>query len=180
MDYTVIKEGDLFVLTDRHGDITGDDENGHGLYTKDTRFLNRMELWIDGEKPALLSSSADKSYFASIRLMKDQKDQGAIEIHRERFIYAGVLYERVSLTNFFPETAAFEFSMAFDGDFQDMFIVRKYRTGEVGQIAGTETGNRHLSIRYQGADNILRETLIQWDQNETKADERGNVHFSMT
>ncbi len=111
MEYSVIKEGDLFFLTDKNGELTENNENGYGLYTKDTRFLSRMELFVDGEKPSLLSSSANRSYFASIRLMKDRKDEGAIEIHRERFIYDGVLYERVSLTNFFPQAVSFNFSL---------------------------------------------------------------------
>ncbi|ALS20411.1 amylo-alpha-1,6-glucosidase [Paenibacillus naphthalenovorans] len=180
MEYSVIKEGDLFFLTDKNGELTENNEKGYGLYTKDTRFLSRMELFVDGEKPSLLSSSANRSYFASIRLMKDRKDEGAIEIHRERFIYDGVLYERVSLTNFFPQAVSFDFSAAFDADFQDMFIVRKYRTGEVGKIIGKVTGERTLSIRYQGADDMLRETCIRWDQNESEVDADGIVHYSMT
>ncbi|MBP1154125.1 MULTISPECIES: amylo-alpha-1,6-glucosidase [unclassified Paenibacillus] len=180
MEYRVVKEGDLFFLTDKNGDITENNENGYGLYTKDTRFLSRMEVFLDGEKPSLLSSSADRSYFASIRLMKDKKDEGSIEIHRERFIYDGVLYERMSLTNFFPKTTAFDFSAAFDADFQDMFIVRKYRTGEVGEIVGRDVGERNMSIRYQGADDILRETRILWDQNENQVDADGNVRFSLS
>ncbi len=39
MDYRVIKEGGLFLLTDKNGDITGNNEIGHGLYMKDTRFF---------------------------------------------------------------------------------------------------------------------------------------------
>ncbi|KIL34206.1 amylo-alpha-1,6-glucosidase [Cohnella kolymensis] len=181
MDYRVIKEGDLFFLTDVNGDINGNDDAGHGLYTKDTRFLSRMELFIDGEKPTLLASNADKSYFASIRLMKVSKDEGAIEILRERYIYDGILYERVSLTNYFPRAVSCDFAAAFDADFQDMFIVRKYRTGDVGEIIGREIGERGMSIRYQGKDDILRETQIEWDWQEgTKAGADGCVHFAVS
>ncbi|CAM3002642.1 amylo-alpha-1,6-glucosidase [Paenibacillus sediminis] len=180
MEYRVIKEGDLFLLSQTNGDITGNNEGGHGLYTKDTRFLSRMEIFVDGEKPTLLSSTANRSYVASFRLMKDRKDEGAIEIHRERFIVDGVLYERMTLTNFFPKSVQFDFSASFDADFQDMFIVRKYRTGEVGQMIGREKIDRGLSIRYQGADDIVRETRIQWDQNESKLDDSGTVHFNLS
>lgn len=38
MEYRVIKEGDLFFLTGLDGDIAQGNEQGHGLYTKDTRF----------------------------------------------------------------------------------------------------------------------------------------------
>ncbi|GGG04065.1 amylo-alpha-1,6-glucosidase [Paenibacillus abyssi] len=180
MDYRVIKEGDIFLLTEPNGDITENNEAGHGLYTKDTRFLSRLELLIDGEKPSVLSSNADKSYFASIRLMKVRQDEGAIELLRERFIYQGVLYERITLTNFFPDSRTFDFSAGFDADFQDMFLVRKYRTGETGEITGREAGERQLSIRYQGKDDIVRETVIEWNQDESGIDPQGIVHFTMT
>lgn len=180
MDYRVIKEGDLFFLTDLNGDINGNDDAGHGLYTKDTRFLSRMELFIDGEKPTLLASKADKSYVATIRLMKVSKDEGAIETVRERFIYKGILYERVSLRNFFPRAVSCDFAAAFDSDFQDMFIVRKYRTGDVGEIVARDIGERGMSIRYQGKDDILRETHIEWDWPEAaKAGPDGFMHFAI-
>lgn len=179
MDYRVIKEGELFFLTDLNGDIAGNDDAGHGLYTKDTRFLSRMELYVDGEKPALLASDADKSHFVSIRLMKVRKDEGAIEIVRERYIYDGILYERVSLTNFFPQSAKFDLSAGFDADFQDMFIVRKYRSGVVGEIVGRDNGPLGMSIRYKGKDDIPRETHIAWDGQNAKAGPDGLIHFTV-
>ncbi|WP_027091589.1 amylo-alpha-1,6-glucosidase [Cohnella thermotolerans] len=181
MDYRVIKEGDLFFLTDLHGDVTGNDEAGHGLYAQDTRYLSRMELRIDGEKPSLLGSDGSKSYFASIRSMKASKDEGAIEMLRERFIYGGILYERVSLTNYFPRSVRFDFAAAFNADFQDMFIVRKYRTGDVGAIVGRDIGPKGMSIRYSGKDGIERETRIAWDWPEAaKAGADGCFHFAVS
>ena len=177
MDYCVIKEGDVFYLTDKGGDIAAEHDGGYGLYTKDTRFLSRMEVYIDGEKPALLSSASDKSYFASIRTMKERKDEGAIELQRERFIYDGVLYERMTVTNYFPKVAACELAVSFDADFQDMFLVRKYRTGEVGRIIGRETGERHAAIRYEGADGMMRETVVQWDREAGRVEEDGTISF---
>ncbi|TFE27160.1 amylo-alpha-1,6-glucosidase [Cohnella luojiensis] len=179
MNYTVIKEGGLFFLTDTNGDIAGDDQKGHGLYKNDTRYLSRMELFINGDKPTLLSSEANRSYYASIRLMKVSPDEGAIEMVRERYIYDGMLHEKVSLTNYFLNRTRFDFSVSFDADFQDMFIVRKYRTGEVGQVLGRKTSERGLSIQYKGKDDIVRETHIAWDAPESKADTEGNVHFTL-
>jgi hypothetical protein len=43
MEYRVIKENDLFLLTDLAGDIPEGQTQGFGLYAKDTRFLSRME-----------------------------------------------------------------------------------------------------------------------------------------
>ncbi|WP_274361943.1 amylo-alpha-1,6-glucosidase [Paenibacillus thermotolerans] len=181
MDYLVIKEGNLFLLTDPDGDIRPDSDEGHGLYMEDTRFLSKMELRVDGEKPSMLASEADKGYFAAIRMMRERKDEGAIEVLRERFIHAGVLYERVSLTNYFPAEAALECTARFDADFQDMFLVRKYRTGEVGAISGRESGAQRLSVRYEGKDGIERRIDIGWDRQGAETDDdAGLIRFRLT
>ncbi|WP_426452817.1 glycogen debranching N-terminal domain-containing protein [Paenibacillus sp. S-38] len=178
MDYRVIKEGDLFFLTALNGD-TGDGETGQGLYTQDTRFLSRMEVRIDGERPELLSSEADRSYAASFRLMRASKDEGAVELSRERFIYAGGLYERLAVTNYYPKAREVRLSVRFDADFQDMFIVRKYRAGEVGHITDRSADSRSLSIRYDGKDGITRETHVQWDVPADTAGPDGRIGFSI-
>lgn len=178
MDYNVIKEGDLFLVTEKNGDILFNNNSGYGLYTKDTRFLSRMEFFVNGEKPTLLSSEADKSYLGTIHLMQDKKDVGAIELVRNRFINQGVLYERVSLINYFPKNIKIDFSAIFDADFQDMFIVRGFRTGEVGQKLATEYQKQKMVINYRGVDQLNRQTRINWDQPETSINEEGQVSFS--
>ncbi|MDF9843382.1 MULTISPECIES: amylo-alpha-1,6-glucosidase [unclassified Paenibacillus] len=180
MDYRVIKEGDLFLLSGRDGDIEAYNEQGYGLYTQDTRFLSRMELRIDGEKPVLLSSNTDRSYIASFRLIKEKKDEGAIELHRERFIYDGVLYERCMFTNHFPHAAEFVFSAVFDADFSDMFLVRKYRSGKVGRIEETQVTADSLTLAYRGADEISRKTIISWDAADAKTSASGEIQVPFT
>ena len=51
MEYRVIKENDLFLLTDERGNITENHQYGLGLYAKDTRFLNKLNIKINGEDP---------------------------------------------------------------------------------------------------------------------------------
>jgi len=46
MDYRVIKENDLFLLTDPAGNINENHQYGLGLYMKDTRFLSKFHLKI--------------------------------------------------------------------------------------------------------------------------------------
>jgi len=180
VDYSVIKEGDLFLLTEKNGDIYVDNQSGYGLYTKDTRFLSRMELFIDGERPALLSTNAEKGYLASIHLMRDKKDEGAIELVRDRFIYQGVLYERVSIVNYFLEPISFKFSAIFDADFQDMFIVRKFRSGKVGEKLKKIFGQQKMVFSYIGFDNIKRGTEIAWSEPEFHIEENGDLVFAIS
>ncbi|CAM4421826.1 MAG: glycogen debranching N-terminal domain-containing protein [Paenibacillus macerans] len=180
MEYRVIKEGDLFLLTDLSGDIAPGNEQGHGLYSQDTRFLSRMELRIDGEKPAVLSSAGDKSYVANFRLMKDVKDEGAIEVKRDCFIYDGILYVRIAITNYFVHDSRFGLSVAFGADFQDMFLVRKYRGGEVGFMEEPVIGDGEIMLGYVGADRERRQARITWDAQGGAVHRDGTVSFPLS
>ncbi len=124
MDYRVIKENDLFLLTDQMGNITKNHQYGLGLYTKDTRFLSGLNIKINGEDPILLASDADENYMATIRLTNPHIEneenlilwRESIEILRERFIYDGVLYETIKLKNYFPKRVDFTITVHIQGE----------------------------------------------------------------
>ncbi|MCA0756902.1 amylo-alpha-1,6-glucosidase [Paenibacillus sp. N4] len=174
----VIKEGDLFCLTGPGGDMSGDSDSGYGLYAQDTRFLNELELEVNGERPQLLSANQDRSWFTKLRLMNQTKDEGAMEIVRERYIYAGSLHERITVTNYYPDARPAEIAMKFGADFQDMFLVRKYRTGEVGYILLADYSPEGITLQYSGKDDVRRFLHIQWDSEPVEVSENGKARFS--
>ena len=187
MDYRVIKENDLFFMTDKDGDIPSDNSSGYGLYTRDTRFLSRLETRINGKKPLLLSSAADENYIAVIRLTNPHMEEDgevilwreSVELLRKRFIYQGALYESMRLTNFSPQAARFAYSAQFDSDFMDMFVVRGFESGSLGQRVGTTVQPRQLTFAYEGADQVRRETRISWNLQEARVGEGGSVEFQL-
>jgi glycogen debranching enzyme len=170
MDYRVIKENDLFLLTDLSGDISGDN-HGQGLYTKDTRFLSRFVLTINGKQPDMLSSEADENYISRIVLTNPKIEKGngillwpqSVELERTRFIYKDVLYETVRATNFNPNPESFDITLRFDADFRDMFIVRGFQDGEVGRKAGIHRNADGFEIGYDGKDNLHRKLIVEWE-----------------
>ncbi|EGL16249.1 MULTISPECIES: amylo-alpha-1,6-glucosidase [unclassified Paenibacillus] len=183
MDYRVIKENNLFLITDVNGDINP--ETGNGLYTSDTRFLSRFEIGINGEKPILLSSVADENYIAVIRLTNPHMERDgelilwreSVEIERKRFIYDGSLYETFRITSYYPKAVEFVFSVAMDADFTDMFVVRGFQYGEIGHKTGDSFSSNGRVIKYRGADNVDRETRIRWQGPVHTVDGDGRVHF---
>lgn len=74
-----IKDDDLFFVTDTLGNISGcglgDGNPSMGLFCSDTRFLNRLELQIDGHSPVLLSSTADKGFSLSVLCTNPRIDE---------------------------------------------------------------------------------------------------------
>jgi len=187
LDYRVIKENDLFLMTDRNGDIPENDVSGQGLYTKDTRFISRMEIRINGQKPILLSSAADENYISTIRLTNPHMEEKgelilwreSVEIERTRFIYDGALYETFKLTSYYPKAVRFDFSVLLDADFADMFVVRGFQHGDLGRKTAEQSGQRERVIGYLGADDVRRETKIKWDTNESRISETGALHFDV-
>ncbi|MFB9279377.1 glycogen debranching N-terminal domain-containing protein [Cohnella cellulosilytica] len=172
MEYRVIKENDLFLLTDRGGDITGQ-EYGHGLYTKDTRFLSKLTLKINGLRPVVLASGADQNYISQIVLTNPAVEvsgeaaeaalpRETVELKRVRFIYQGVLYESVTIANYNPAPASFRVSLELDADFKDMFAVRGFITGELGRKTGIEPIGDGLKMSYLGVDHVSRNLRIEW------------------
>jgi glycogen debranching enzyme len=185
MDYRVIKENDLFLLTDTNGNITENHPYGLGLYTKDTRFLSKLDLKINGEDPILLASDAAENYMAKILLTNPHMEKDgelilwreSVEIERTRFIYDDVLYESIKLKNYFPKPVQFGLSLHVDVDFADMFIVRGFQNGDIGSRTGQAVEDKSFTFNYLGADQIQRSTVISWDKEEKSVDENGNVYF---
>lgn len=186
MDYRVIKENDLFLLTDQAGNITENHQYGLGLYMKDTRFLSKFHLKINGTDPVLLSSSADENLLATILLTNPHMEKEgelslwreSVEIERKRFIYEGIFYEKIKLKSYFPKKIAFTLSIQADVDFNDMFIVRGFQTGNVGKRTGQIKGESSLIYTYEGSDDIKRSTRISWDKKASHVYEQGEVMFS--
>lgn len=187
MDYRVIKNNDLFLTTDRLGDIAGP-ETTNGLYMKDTRFLSRFELGINGRRPVLLSSAADENYVATFRLTNEHMTEDgrlvlwreSLEILRERFIYGDVLYENVSLTNYSTKPIAFKLSVAFGADFADMFLVRGFQPSDrLGQVVGREAGSHGWRSEYRGADGIAKAVSVGWSLEAETASESGEAAFAI-
>lgn len=187
MDYRVIKNNDLFLMTDKNGDIAGQ-ETPNGLYMKDTRFLSRFELSVEGRRPVLLSSAADENYVATFRLTNEHMAENgelilwreSVEIVRERFIYGDVLYESVSLTNFSTRDANFALTLGIDADFKDMFLVRGFQPADrLGKVARREAGPSHWRAEYEGADGIAKAVTVRWDLEAATASESGDLSFAI-
>lgn len=195
MNYRVIKENDLFLLTDLAGDIVpppeGEGEGqqaGYGLYRSDTRFLSRMELLVNGRKPIVLSSEADQNYVSETVLTNPHMEEDgrlilwreSVELRRTRFIYGDVLYDKLTMTNFSPGPLAFDVTLRFEADFTDMFVVRGFMDGKLGSPERPQAEAGELRFGYEGADGIRRALRIRWDDPDATASEDGTIRLAVS
>ncbi|MDA0866501.1 MAG: amylo-alpha-1,6-glucosidase, partial [Cyanobacteria bacterium] len=192
-----LKDNGLFLITDTLGNISGclDDQvnTSLGLFCRDTRFLSRLELQVEGLPPILLSSTAQRGFTLSALCANPEIAGGAnrrairaetIGIQRDLVLQGGV-FEELTLTNYSTESVAFEVSLSFDADFADLFEIR----GKVRPHTGTMLRPIHLAqeaaepipvfddglnggqggrltLAYQGVDQLLMESRIQFYQRQ--------------
>lgn len=179
MPVRVIKEDDTFLLTDERGDIPAGSPGGLGLYTRDTRFLSRFELRVNGALPLVLQSEADRNYAARILLLNPPETSGgphglardSVTLERVRAICRGVLYERLTVANHHRSGQVVEVVYHVDADFADMFVVRGFRGARTGSVTGQVRDARELRIRYRGADGLERETRVRFSEPATGWDD---------
>src|SRR5262245_8360007 len=89
----VLKDGDLFFLTEPDGSVPLDGEHGLGLYYHDCRFLNGYELKLGNTKPNTLASNAAVGFRGTIELTNpDLKSKNGKLINQET---VGIKWERL-------------------------------------------------------------------------------------
>jgi glycogen debranching enzyme len=178
-----LKDDDLFLITDTLGNISGclRDETiaSLGLFCRDTRFLSRLELQIEGRSPILLSSNADSGFALSVLCtnpnIRDIRAE-TISIQREIALNGG-LFEEITIHNYNTHPVSFEMSISFDADFADLFEIRgfgrEHRGGLLRRVQperqDSDPHNWHLAsspeeltLAYQGLDDAILESHLQF------------------
>jgi glycogen debranching enzyme len=173
----VINHIDTFCIFDRLGNIHPKRKNSNGIFYKDTRYLNRLELEINKRRPLLLSSSikSDNEVLSVDLTNPDLPDcnmkENNIHIARRQFIRNGVYHEAIHLTNFGEQDCTVELSISFDADFSDIFQIRGMeRHVNVPEVKRHNTGNK-IIFEYTGLDHLKRTTEIIFESHDCSIDE---------
>src|SRR6266513_4212952 len=94
----VIKNGNLFFLSEPDGTVPLARGHGFGLYYQDCRFLNGYELTISGRKPEVLIHTAEAGFMATLGLSNPDLNfngqvvaKHAIEMRWDRVVSADEL-----------------------------------------------------------------------------------------
>jgi glycogen debranching enzyme len=185
-DRVLIKQNDVFIVTDASGDVRGDNQEGYGLYRADTRYLSGYELRISGRPPILLSSSVDRAYVATFQLVNPTLvdatgpiPRQTLSLRRTRFVHRG-FHERIGIKNVSGRAVDVELELRFEADFKDIFEVRRYitrsRRGVRRPPQPTEGG---LSYQYDGTDRVRRRTEIVFHPMPEIEDNRATFHLHL-
>ncbi|HEY2803236.1 MAG TPA: amylo-alpha-1,6-glucosidase [Actinomycetota bacterium] len=174
-----VKEGDVFLYSDREGNLEEGDNEGLGLYASDTRFLSRFRMRVSGRDPVLLSSSSERAYMSHVDLTNPDLfvdgtvavPQQTLNIRRIRAI-KGRLFERARIKNYnaFPVELDLEFTFA--ADFADIFEVRGMTSEARGTLEPTEIDASSIRFRYLGLDRVRRITQVEFAPPPDRVEER--------
>lgn len=167
MDYMVVKHGDLFLLTDPKGDIQPGSEKG--LYTHDTRVLDRYCLTFNGGPLALLHSSCEQDYLSTVYLTNTEEvNDGAVKLHRdsvevkrEQIVRDHVFYERMTFINYAREDVAATIGLTVGSQFNDLFEVRGIKRSARGHDLPPIVEAGHIQLGYVGLDDIERHVHVR-------------------
>jgi glycogen debranching enzyme len=167
----VIKNGNLFFLSEPDGTVPLTPGHGFGLYYHDCRFLKGYALKISGRKPEVLVRNADRGYMATLGLSNpDLDDKGrslpkhSVEIRWERVASAEdlALVDTLLLQNLTSDHISFSLEFQFQAAFEDIFAIRGLFQGKHGTRHPPVWENSALCFRYDGADEIEREIAIHF------------------
>src|SRR5437870_3091731 len=174
LERTVLKEGEIFLVADRAGDVKTLNVEGHGLYYRDTRHLSLFEMDIPGTRLTLLSAAGELNFMSNLQFANDTllgssgevvAEPRTISIRRNRFLYNDGLHERLGLFNYNQHTVPLTIRFTFGSDFRDMFMVRGYFPDDgvaLGEILPLEMLPDGMLLGYAGSDRIERHTRISF------------------
>ena len=158
-DEISILDGSTFVVSDRHGDMEASPDEVQGLFYRDTRFLSRWQLRVNGGKPDVLSVEHGKYFEAQFFLYPPTGtiyENPYLSVIRNRKVGEGI-HEDVTLLNHDDEPRQVELRVEAGADFADLFEVKDAleKKGELYREVRGET----LVLGYRRGD-FVRETRI--------------------
>ncbi|MBS1997819.1 MAG: amylo-alpha-1,6-glucosidase [Cyanobacteria bacterium SZAS LIN-2] len=179
----VLKHGNQFMVLDREASIPACNTLGFGYYRNDTRHLSQWEILLDDVALSLLSFDVEKGYAGSFLYTNPQTptlSQQKLMVQRQILI-SDTVYERLVIENFSAEEIAIKLRIKCQSDFADMFEVRGLNRPERGQrmIPTTDRQGRRVFLAYKGADDILLETIVEFDGQKPDSLTQGEATYQL-
>jgi glycogen debranching enzyme len=141
-------QGSAFCISGRSGDLVGG--AAHGLFFRDSRFLSRFELRINGQSPEPLAATTSDPFsgvFVSRTRPRSGQADSTLLVLRHRYIGRG-MREDLVIRNFADEPAYCAVEFVMDADFAHLFDVKEGR-------AGTDP-DRELEVSEEGGALVFR------------------------
>src|SRR2546423_7276105 len=120
-------EGSSFCISGRSGDMLPG--SPQGLFFRDTRFLSRFELRLNGQVPEPLAAEVVDPFSATFVLRSRPRPglaDSALVVMRRRHVVRG-MREDITIWNYGEEPAYCSLELHVDSDFADLFAAQEGR-----------------------------------------------------
>ncbi|HMA37076.1 MAG TPA: glycogen debranching N-terminal domain-containing protein, partial [Chloroflexia bacterium] len=169
MQQLVLKEGDIFIVTDESGNIA--EGSPLGLYYHDTRYLSILNMTVNGRSLDLLQSTSAQNFMSNLQFANEYftLDDGTtvlpqtISIRRNRLVQRG-LHERIGFMSYNRFPVRLTLQLTLGADFRDMFDVRGFQRDRWGELQPPVLDAAGLHLGYLGLDALVRRTHIRFSQ----------------
>jgi len=182
----ILNRSNTFGLFDRWGDILPQGPMAQGIYHQGTRFLNQLELTINGLRPVLLSSSIkEDNDILSVDLtnpvLKECNiPENTIHIFRNQFVREGSFHEKINVHHYGESDCSFVLTLSFSADFKDIFEIRGLkRLRKSNDIKVSSMTENKVAVEYLGLDNLARKNVITLETSVDYSLESNKASFSI-
>ncbi len=176
----VIKNENVFFLTDPSGQVPLTENHGLGLYYHDCRFLDGYVLNVADAEPTGVVSDASEGYGAVFELTNPEIQVEAgkhirkddIGIRWERVLDGAqcTLHDDIEFQNYGLVPVDFPVSLTLRAKFEDIFTVRGMLPDRPGKTRKPIWHGDALTFGYDGADQLYRGLGIQFRPAPVKTD----------
>ena len=155
-DRVTLVEGSAFLICSPSGEVSP--ESPAGFFFRDTRFLSRWIVLVNGQVPEPLARAVPEPYsatFVSRTHPAPGRADSNLMIERRRYVGRG-MREDLIIRNFGEEPAYCKVEIGYAADFADLFAVKE---GRVNGAADVVADNSEGDIRFRHKNGSHRRTL---------------------
>jgi glycogen debranching enzyme len=162
----VLNHIDTFAIFDRWGDVHPHGKKAQGIFHQGMRYINRLELRLNGKKPILLSSAIKESNdILSVDLTNPdltacEVAENTVHIARSQALRNSAYYEELSFVNYGDKECNFEISLSFSADFKDIFEIRGINRTVQPRRPDILSAKNRIIFDYIGLDKLRRRAEV--------------------
>ncbi len=168
----VLKDGEIFAIFDRFGDVQSVDVGPQGVYLGGTRHLSRLALLVEDAPPLLLTSTVRNSDSSLVVDLTNPDTTGRLTdslagdtllIRRHKVLLDSACYESIVVRSHAHDPVEVRLSLLFACDYADVFEVRGTTRKARGTLSPPRVERNAVYYSYTGLDKKRRGTVLEFD-----------------
>jgi glycogen debranching enzyme len=168
----VLKDGEIFAIFDRFGDVQSVDVGPQGIYLGGTRHLSRLALLVEGAPPLLLTSVVRNSDCSLVVDLTNPDTSGRLTdslaadtllIRRHKVLLDCTCFESITVRSHAQQEIEVNLSLLFACDYADVFEVRGTDRKARGTHWTPRVDRDTVGFSYLGLDQKRRGTQLRFE-----------------